>query len=356
MRNRSLLLSLTAPFVFVLVAGCGAGKDVGDGEGAGGANKGNIVGGVRASDHPEAVLVDMDGAACSGSVIAPKVVMTAGHCVDGSHTWDITAPYAGGQTSHSTTAITLDWKDVAGDAVDPTLHDVGLVILTTPITLTTYPQLAKNAEPDGAKILNLGRIGDGTFSTTDLFVSKPLTSKGASGDGFPYDYITDEIIEPGDSGGPVEDATSHVIVAVNSGAGGGTEVLARVDLVIDWIEKTIADNGGGGGGTVDPGGGGGTPDAGPPPPPPPSTGDEDGDGVPDSQDLCSHTPAGSPVWTSGEWIGCAGGQHRDGGGGADGDGDGIPDNKDRCTHTPAGSRVWQWGDWLGCAAGEHRDA
>ena len=94
----------------------------------------------------------------------------------------------------------------------------------------------------------------------------------------------------------------------------------------------------------DAGGGGGTP------------GDEDGDGIPDTVDLCSHTAKGAAVWTSGDWLGCATGQHRDGGGGgSDTDGDGIPDVKDRCGHTPTGMRVWKYGDWIGCGGGEHRD-
>ncbi len=39
--------------------------------------------------------------------------------------------------------------------------------------------------------------------------------------------------------------------------------------------------------------------------------DSDGDGVPDAKDLCSNTPKGGPVWKSGKFIGCAGGQIRD---------------------------------------------
>jgi hypothetical protein len=60
-------------------------------------------------------------------------------------------------------------------------------------------------------------------------------------DGFPYSYGAEEIIQSGDSGGPVEvpGASPHAIVAVNSGAGGGSEVLARVDLVFGWIKTTV---------------------------------------------------------------------------------------------------------------------
>jgi hypothetical protein len=65
--------------------------------------------------------------------------------------------------------------------------------------------------------------------------------------GYPYDYEATEVIESGDSGGPDMKAGTHTIVAVNSGAGSGTEVLARVDLLYSWIQQQIANHGGGGG-------------------------------------------------------------------------------------------------------------
>jgi hypothetical protein len=61
--------------------------------------------------------------------------------------------------------------------------------------------------------------------------------------GFPKSYITEEVIQSGDSGGPVylaDAATPRTIVAVNSGGGGGTQVLARVDLVYAKIQEIIA--------------------------------------------------------------------------------------------------------------------
>lgn len=101
----------------------------------------------------------------------------------------------------------------------------------------------------------------------------------------------------------------------------------------------------------------GPPDSGPPDTGPMPDGDSDGDGIRDALDMCSKTAAGANVWTEGEWIGCAGGQRRDGGpwSGTDGDGDGIADAKDLCTKTPAGQRVWTYGEWTGCASGEFRD-
>jgi hypothetical protein len=40
---------------------------------------------------------------------------------------------------------------------------------------------------------------------------------------------------------------------------------------------------------------------------------------------------------------------------ADADADGITDHIDRCSGTPAGSNVWTWGEYIGCAEGQYRD-
>lgn len=338
---RSLLL------VLLLTPAC-AFHPAGEDDGAQGNS--SIIGGTRASDHEEAALVNMlnasgySVAACSGAVIAPKVVLTAGHCVDGIARFQIIAPYTktGKQTAGSKRWSSLDWKDVAGSSVDPDLHDVGLIFLDTPITLSKWPTVRSKPIAFGDKAVNIGRIDNGSFSSTDLYVSKPITMQDGKGYGFPFDYYSSEVIQSGDSGGPVEAYGSNDIIAVNSGAGGGTQVLARVDLVFDWLDKEVKANGGWPSGTD-------------PTPPSPPTGDEDGDGIRDENDLCSKTAKGAPVWTTGEWLGCAAGQLRDGGGGGDADGDGVPDKRDLCSGTAAGAPVWQYGEWMGCAAGQLRD-
>jgi hypothetical protein len=218
-----------------------------------------IIGGVRANAYPEAALISMrsasGGAACSGSVIAPKVVLTAGHCIVGMTRWTVTTPYAGSQKSSTNSATTFDYKSTS-ENVAPNQHDVGLIFLTTPITLTSYPTIATTALPDGSPVIDIGRIQNGRLSNTDLFWAR-VTVSDARRIGFPFDYVSKEVIESGDSGGPVETETGHTIVAVNSGAGGGTQVLARTDLVSDWISQQIAAHGGTG-----PSGGGTTPGTG----------------------------------------------------------------------------------------------
>ena len=274
--NRSVPICLGFLSMIVASACSGAqdGNESTDELAGGGTTSAPIIGGQQAGTYIEAALVDMykNGqlyAACSGSVIAPKVVLTAGHCVDGTTSWKITAPYSGKQRANASTGTTFDWAENGAETVNPNHHDIGLIFLDTAITLSSYPTLAQSPVADGTGIVNIGRIQDGTLSNSDLFVGASTTVKNATSSGYPFDYVSTDIIQSGDSGGPDELPGTHTIVSVNSGAGGGTQVLARVDLLYSWIQQQIAAHGGngtgsGGGGGTDAGtgGGGGGTDAG----------------------------------------------------------------------------------------------
>jgi hypothetical protein len=208
-----------------------------------------IVGGSKASAYPEAALLEMstNGVVkgyCSGSVIAPQVVLTAGHCVAGFTGWSVSAPFLN-QTAKASSSEVFDYKDDGSKNVNRDQHDVGLVFLDTPITLSQYPVLADAPLPAGSSVVSVGRIDNGKLSTSALFVSEPLTVASAA-PVYPYSYVSRQVIESGDSGGPVEvpGTTPHKLVAVNSGSGASMQVLARVDLLKTWITERIATHGG----------------------------------------------------------------------------------------------------------------
>jgi hypothetical protein len=206
-----------------------------------------IVNGSPATAYTEAALINTDTFICSGAVIAPRIVLTAGHCVVDAAAWTVVAPYASKQSATGTHA----WTDyvATGESVNPGTLDVAVIILDEAITLSSYPKLASAASAAGTQAINVGRIRNGQASFSALFFGSAVTLQAGASYGFPKAYISSEIIEAGDSGGPVYvgSGASRTIAAVNSGAGGGTQVLARVDLAYAKIQQLIAANGGSGG-------------------------------------------------------------------------------------------------------------
>ena len=178
--RRCARVSVVAMVGAMTLGGCSGASDSGESDEAVAVAFDPIVGGTPATSYPEAALLDidvpLDGGtywACSATVIAPRVVLTAGHCVDGHAKWEV---YSGSQYRLSTTAVTYDWHEDGGATVDPAKHDVGLVFLGSDIVLSSYPAIAAAPVAAGTSVVNVGRIASGTFTNSLYEASGPVTS------------------------------------------------------------------------------------------------------------------------------------------------------------------------------------
>ncbi len=243
-----------------------------------------IVGGeIDGDEHPHVglMIAEIDGVVewrCSGTLIAPRVFLTAGHCAgDGAtaaRVWfdtDMTDnqeyPY-GGETSYEGTPIPHpEYEWVGGDT-----HDVGLVILDEAVTgIDEYGTLP---EIDMLRQLRKDRVLEGGHEDGVFFRS---VGYGGQLESWPppvlfYDYVRryaeSEYVALtkthlhlsqkavfdesgscfGDSGGPVffvDDEGNETIVAVTSSGDGqcvATGLNYRVDipLMLDWVYEQMA--------------------------------------------------------------------------------------------------------------------
>jgi V8-like Glu-specific endopeptidase len=207
---------------------------------------------------------------CSGTLLSPTVMLTAGHCTfgtSGGRVWfeaDVEAgipgngyPFGGG------TSIEFDQIFTHPDYVDSAffLHDVGVVILSEPVNLAEYGTLADIGLLDelstrrGKQEQSFTVVGYGLQSVVPTLQAdrvryqgevKLIDVKGTFG--IPAGVSASFTANPGkgngqggtcfgDSGGPIFHGDSNIVAAVTSyginancaGTGGGY----RVDTVDD---------------------------------------------------------------------------------------------------------------------------
>jgi len=210
-----------------------------------------IVGGVDDADDPAVVSVTVAGfPACSGTLVSPTAVLTAGHCANLLGSLASTEVRFGRDAVKSTKRVVVgEQRTHPGYTAEGAPWDFAMLQLTKPVTDVAPLPLGTQALTDGdvgAPIRHVGygisderaRTGGGfkrqvTFPITRV---EPLVVWSVG----PGEQTCD-----GDSGGPgllSRSGQEQLIAVVSNGpdcADAGWD--GRVDVVADWVNSTASE-------------------------------------------------------------------------------------------------------------------
>jgi Trypsin len=267
MKRISRLASTLALAVFGSFLACSAGTGERDDSSAD-----PIQGGTADSGHPGVGLVWFQGGGfCTGTLVTPSVVLTAGHCVQdpidgfytgaGSPTTQIGANPVDGMTKHAVDKMIAHPSYSASGGCPNTTFDIGLIHLAAPLTGVATTPYAKNGAPATGTTCTAVGYGTHTENGQDQFEQK------RTGTEIMQDVQATSVMvklgtalaDHGDSGGPL--ICNGVIAGATSCHTDGDwpahqlEHYARIDAASAWIDQQIQAWGGGGtdGGTTDSG-------------------------------------------------------------------------------------------------------
>jgi len=212
-----------------------------------------IVRGTEARDLPFACTISTGGSICSGALVAPNVVLTAGHCVDGAGPWTVRCPYSRDTASvRGRLAVFASSYPNRDNPSRETIDndrgsDLGLIRLDRALAETRVGLLDASPLRAGRSVAAVGRINNGT-ATHALWRSAAfgLTSHDTR-NGY-WGGVDRTVIEAGDSGGPLLDARTGHIVGVNSAGvdaqycrrGVVCDEWAALSPAADWVQRTLA--------------------------------------------------------------------------------------------------------------------
>lgn len=207
---------------------------------------------LRTDDVPEPGGGVRSGG-CSGSLIAPEWVATAGHCFH-----DLNDNRISGPPPYTTmvTVGTLKDSDKGGqtakviDVRQSPVHDFAVVRLSAPITGITPLTIAKAPPAAGEKLqfAGWGSLSATVRKPTDHLKRGQFTVANIEQHTLEVEAVGKRTVEnspcPEDSGGPLfvsaDNYTGQLVAVVNTGPPcpqAGLEIVARVDVIADWIHE-----------------------------------------------------------------------------------------------------------------------
>ena len=207
-----------------------------------------ILGGVEGAPGGAVMVLASDGGVCTGVVVAPGAVLTAGHCVAGPHVLRLHVP--GGDGAPVLIEVTARAVNPGYDAgaVAGRRRSIDLALLrSAPLPERFAPVSLSAADPAPGETLAVSgygaaRPGDprstGTFRSVPLPVVAPhgpsrilVWLRGARGAG-PCQ---------GDSGGPVSgpDGSVLAVTAWIDGSCGALAQAVRLGPQRGWIDRTL---------------------------------------------------------------------------------------------------------------------
>ena len=212
-----------------------------------------IINGTVTTQFPSVGKVgDASDYGCSGTLIAPQFVLTAGHCAEGVS--DTAGRFMIGNQEYRTTKVYLHPNYNIGQLGNDAANDIAIFKLDRPVTNVT-PSPIYRSNPAVGQLLTLvgfGYGGTGTSGSDGVYGIKrmgttPIDSVSSKLISWNFDNNSESNTAPGDSGGAafITAGGINFLAGVTSGGSqdnagiGDNSFDTRVDAYAAWIDSIV---------------------------------------------------------------------------------------------------------------------